>query len=81
METKTRMIYVENMLREVMEHNIKADYALSFRFEDYNGEDLLSITDGDFHNGLIIRVRYLKEDLGVLIEAFNDLLDYTRRGK
>jgi 5-hydroxyisourate hydrolase-like protein (transthyretin family) len=81
MESKRRMMYVEDMLREVMEHNIKGEYTLSFKIEDYYGDDLLSITDGDFENGLVIRVRYLKEDFKVLIDAFKELLDYTRREK
>lgn len=79
MEPKKRMMYVEDMLREVMEHNIRGEYALSFKIEDYNGSDLLTITDGDFVNGLIIRIKYLEEDFKVIIDAFKELLDYTRR--
>lgn len=80
METNRRIAYVQDMLREVIDHNIRGEYALSFKIEDYHGDDLLTITDGDFTDkGIAIRIRYLKEDFKVIIDAFKELLDYTRR--
>ena len=82
METNRRIMYVQDMLKEVIDHNIKGGYTISFKIEDYYGEDLLSITDGDFtKNGLLIRIYYMKVDFRELIDAFKVLVDYTRREK